>query len=124
VVPLGGGTGQSNLARSAVRFVPAYYSSVDASEAAVDQAMPAAGTISNLRVRLSGAPGAGTSYTFLVRKNGVDTAVTCTVSGTATECSDLANSIAFSAGDLISVRSEPTSNPAARTMRWTATFSP
>jgi hypothetical protein len=124
VVPFGGGTGPTNLARGAVHFIPAFDSNVDVAESAVDQAMPGAGTISSLYVRLSAAPGAGTSYAFFVRRNGVDTALTCTVSGTAMGCSDLVNSVAFSAGDLISVRSAPTSNPAARTMRWTATFAP
>ncbi|MGH9364833.1 MAG: hypothetical protein ACRD1B_06155, partial [Thermoanaerobaculia bacterium] len=98
-------------------------------ESDVEQIMTVSGTLAALNVRLNGSPdnGAGTqSYAFTVRKNGADTspAVTCTISETATSCSDNTNSASFSAGDLISIKSVPSGTPAARRMRWTAAYNP
>ena len=121
-----GGTGTSNLSGSATRFVGALYSNVNANESAVDQVMTVAGLLSDLYVRLDGSPGGTSSYTFTVRKNGLDATLTCAISGASTSCSDTnpANSVSFSAGDLISVKSVPSAtNPTARSMRWTAKFS-
>jgi hypothetical protein len=121
---IGGGTGLSNLARNADRYVPMFNAGVSATESETQQFMPVAGTISEFYVNLDGSPGSGNSYTFVVRKNGADTPVTCTISGTDTTGYDLTNSVDFDAGDLISVRVTPFSNPTARSMRWTAKFTP
>ena len=40
----------------------------------------------------------------VVKQNGVDTAVTCQISAAATSASDVANTVAFAAGDLISLK--------------------
>ncbi len=61
------------------------------------------GKASKLVVSLTVAPGAGQSATVTIRKNGVNTALTCTVSGTATTCADTVNSVTFNDGDLLSV---------------------
>jgi hypothetical protein len=89
--------------------------------------MTTGGTLSQLRVRLSAAAGAaGSSYTFNVRKTGVNTGVTCTISAAATSCSDTTNSASFSAGDLITIAAVP-SSPTQPTdnldVRWTAKYS-
>ena len=98
---------------------------VSSTEGAVQQPMPAAGTVSDFYVTLNTEPGTGKSYTFVVRKNGDDTEVTCTISGTATTGSDLANSVDFDAGDLISIMATPSAqDPSQMSMRWTAQFSP
>ena len=84
------------------------------------------GTLSELRVRLSAAAGgAGSSYAFTVRKNGVDTSVTCTIAVAATSCSDTTNSVSFSAGDLISVLADPSATQPTDNLevRWTAKYS-
>jgi hypothetical protein len=96
-------------------------------ETAVQQQVPFAGTLSRLHVRLdgpAGTAGSGEFYAFTIRVNGSDTAVTCTILETATNCSDSVNTALFNAGDLISLGVVPsTSNPATRAMRWTAQFS-
>jgi hypothetical protein len=98
-----------------------------AAETAVQQAVPVAGTLSLLYVRIdgtAGTAGSGRSYTVTIRLNGTDTSVSCVILDTATSCSDLSNSVTFAAGDLISVVAVPSAvNPIARTMRWTARFS-
>jgi len=128
VVILGGGSGSTNLQTGNTNYVSMFNSYRSATESDVEQVMPVAGTLSNLYVRLDGTAGAaasGRSYTFTVRKNTADTAVTCTILETATSCSDATNSVAFSAGDLISVKSVPSATaPTARAMRWSATFAP
>ncbi len=51
-----------------------------------------AGVLSDLRVNLVTAPSAGDSWACTVRINNADSDVTCTISGTDTECDDLTNS--------------------------------
>jgi hypothetical protein len=97
---------------------------VSSAEDTVKQVMPIGGTLSNFYVRLDGSPGASNSYLFRVRKNSADTSVVCTIAGTSKDCSDQSNSVAFTAGDLISIEVAPSSDPIARTMRWTAKFAP
>ncbi|HWO41311.1 MAG TPA: hypothetical protein VNO43_05865, partial [Candidatus Eisenbacteria bacterium] len=123
-IVIGGGTGSSSLSGSATRFVPALLANVNSSEEAVNQVLPFNGTLSDFYVRLSGSPGGATSYSFTVRINGADTTLACTVSGAATSCSDTANSVQFSAGDLVSVKSVPSGSPSSRAMRWTAKLAP
>ena len=108
-------------------FNPPNAGIADATEAQVQQEMTVAGTLSQLRIRLSAAAGGGTtSYTFNVRRNGVNTGVTCTATGAATSCSDTTNSIAFSAGDRISIQAVPSATPPTDNLevRWTAKYQP
>lgn len=99
-----------------------------ANEGDVEQAMPVAGTVSNLFVRLNAAPGTGgdaatDSFTFTVRKNQTGTSITCTITGTTdTTCSDTTNSETFAQGDLISIETTPTNSPGGRQVRWTLKF--
>jgi hypothetical protein len=58
------------------------------------------------------APGVGNTRTFTVRKNGVDTGVTLTISGTDTS-GTFSGSVAFADGDLISLKASSTGTPAA-----------
>lgn len=66
-----------------------------------DQAFPwpATGTFRNFVVSTDVAPGVGKTCTYTVRKNGVDTALTVTLSGTQTTGSDLTHSVAVALGD-------------------------
>jgi hypothetical protein len=123
---VGGGTGNSNLSGSAIRFVPAFYSNVNAAESSVEQVLAIGGTLSDLHVRLEGSPGTGNSYTFTVRNNGADTSLTCAIIDSSVSCSDTdaAHSVSFSAGDTVSIKSVPSSNPSGRAMRWSAKFAP
>ncbi len=121
---IGGGTGTSSLHRTATRYVPMFNAGRSATESDVQQPVPVAGTVSSFYVTLDGSPGSGNSYTFVVRKNGEDTPVTCIISDADTTGSDLTDSVSFDAGDYISIMVTPASNPTARSMSWTAQFSP
>ncbi|HVF60960.1 MAG TPA: collagen-like protein [Thermoanaerobaculia bacterium] len=61
------------------------------------------GTASNLVVNLTVAPGSGGSATITIRRNGVNTALTCTVSDSLRTCANTASSVTFSDGDLLSI---------------------
>jgi len=90
-------------------------------ESQLQQNMPAAGTLKNFYVRADGAVG-GTSIKYTVRKNGADTAVTCTMTSAQSTCSDTTNSVAFLAGDLISIGSTKTGSTTPQPTRWTAQY--
>lgn len=62
---------------------------------------PTAFTLSDFYVRLETAPGSGTSRTFELAVNEVDTALALTISNTNTEGSDLTNSVSVSAGSIL-----------------------
>jgi hypothetical protein len=62
------------------------------------------GTASKLVVAVSDPLDAGESLTILIRRNATDTALTCTINAGGSSCSDLVNSVAFSDGDLLSIR--------------------
>jgi hypothetical protein len=94
-------------------------------EAEAQLAMPASGTLQELHATLSAVPGAGNSVTFTVRKNGVSTPVTCTISDTAKSCADSANAVGFATGDLISVQVNASGPASATTVfGWTSQFVP
>jgi len=73
----------------------------NAVEADIEFPIPFDCTLRNLRAHATGAPGAGESYAYTLRKNGADTALTCTISDSATDGADTANAVAASAGDRI-----------------------
>ena len=74
--------------------------------------IPVAGTIDNLTVTTSDAPGLGDSYTITVQNGSSDTVLSCSVSGEiATTCSDTGAS-AFAAGELISFKITESGTPA------------
>jgi hypothetical protein len=116
---LGGGT-PLQVSGNATQFEPLFYGIVDPTEANVQQAVGVDGSLSRFSVRLSTAP-TGMPMTFTVRKNGADTAVTCTVAVGQSSCQDTVDSATFAAADLIAVRSAGGSmvNPK---MNWTAKY--
>lgn len=77
-------------------------------------ALPEGARAGNLYVRLSGAPGlaaSGKAYTFTLFRNGVATALTCTVLEIATAAEDAINVIDMEEGDLITLEFDPTNAP-------------
>lgn len=80
------------------------------------------GTFSNLRVKLSAAPGAGKSYTFALMKNGAAQALTVTISGTNTTGEDTTHSFTVSPGDRLYMRCVPSGTPAAACAAHTVDF--
>jgi len=95
----------------------------NATEAQIEQNVPAAGTVKNFYVRADSAVG-GTSIKYTVRKNGADTAVTCTMTSAQSTCSDTTNSVAFAAGDRISISSAKSGSTSNLRTRWTAQYAP
>jgi hypothetical protein len=74
--------------------------------------------LSGLQLFLPTAPGASKSRTFTLRNTGADTALTVTISGTATTGSDLVHTADIAAGDLWNWTAIPTSSPAATLAHW------
>lgn len=63
-------------------------------------------TVKSLFVKASTAPVSAQTYTITLRKNGVDTALTCAMTAAATTCNDTnaAHAVAFAQGDLITMK--------------------
>jgi hypothetical protein len=88
------------------------------------QVITVPGTISNLFIRhANGFPQPGSAtVSFIVVKNGTDTAVTCTTSNSQNTCSDQVHLATFELGDLFGIRvvhTGSTSPPVRWTARWT-----
>lgn len=86
------------------------------------QIVPTSGKLKNLYVKLTTAPGTGKSRTFTLRKNGEDTALTVTISDSATEGNDTVHEITMAAGDIVSLKSSPSSSPDVTFAFWGMTF--
>lgn len=84
------------------RFLVPWGNSTVGNEANAEVAVPS-GTAARLVVNLTTAPGVGASATVTIRKNNIDTALSCTVAEMVTICSNMADSVLFADGDLLSV---------------------
>jgi hypothetical protein len=63
--------------------------------------------------------------TFTIRKNAASTPVACTISGSATSCTDSVNAVGFSTGDLLAVQIVQTAGVVANIdYGWTSQFVP
>jgi hypothetical protein len=80
------------------------------------------GKFKSLRVRLSGSPSSGDSYTFTLRVNGADTALTVTISDSAQQGEDITHEVSVSAGDRVSLKCTPFSDPDTQTATWSVIF--
>lgn len=118
---IGGATGTASLCNNCFMGMLAAGSST--TEDQFQQNVPMAGTLANLYVRGDGTIG-GSSITYTVRKNGADTAVTCTMTSAQSTCSDTAHSVGFSAGDLISIGTAKSGATTPQQTRWTASYGP
>ena len=75
---------------------------------------PKAGTIGDLFVRLSLAPGAGKNLVITVRKSGADQALTCTISDAAVIGNDITHTFTVAAGDYITISANLTAGATAQ----------
>ena len=71
------------------------------------------GTASKLVLTVSSAL-SGATATLTVRRNDVDTSLTCTISDGQSSCMDLVNTVTFADGDLLSLSYAETGNPNVR----------
>ena len=79
------------------------------------QVVPTGGSISHLYVKLSVDPGtAPDAFRFTLMIGAVAQALTCTITADDTTGSDLVNSVAVSAGDIVSLRCEYLETPSGR----------
>ena len=125
VMMLGGLTNENGSSTS-TRYLGLFQTSPTTTESNVEMVVPAAGTVSNLSVRLGSTPnsGGGTQkYTFSVRKNGSPSgAISCEISENESTCSST-STLSFAAGDLISLQATPSGNPSGwSTLRWAVTL--
>lgn len=113
----------NTISTAAVNYAPIFKSqgAWNSAETVQFQVMPMNGILSNFRVVLSAAPGSGRSYTFVIRKNGADTAATITISGSDTT-GTIRAPISVVTGDLLSISSTPSGSPATATAKWTLDF--
>ena len=80
------------------------YGAQNGTESETQIVMTGVRTVRNLFVSLTVAPGVGNSRTFTVRKNGVDTALTLTLTDGAIAGSNIVSSFTTIALDLVSIR--------------------
>jgi len=84
---------------------------------------PAPGVLRNLIVEVVTAPGAGTSRTFTLRKGGANTALTVTISDTATTARLTGTDVPVAVGDLLALQATLSGVPAATiSVRWSLEF--
>jgi len=69
---------------------------------------PVAGTIKSMYVYVTAAPGSGKNVKFTLRRNGVNTNLTCTIAGADTTGNDTTHSVAVTAGDKFTIEIDPT----------------
>lgn len=83
--------------------------------------LPTDGVIDHLYVNLYNTVPSGTVVTLV--KNGSDAALTCTVASSGSTCTDLSNSVSFSAGDKVVLKTTAAGGNATGgiSVRWTPT---
>lgn len=85
-------------------------------EANVDVEAPSVATVTNFYAQLSATPTTGT-IALTWRKNGADTAVTCTItSGAGSTCNDTTHSFSVAQGDLIDIKTVSSGSSVAFTL--------
>ncbi len=84
-----------------------------AAQATAAVPVPLNGTLSNLVIRLTTAPGVGESYSFNIFVNGVDTGLECNVTEAATTCDSGPVNVEVVIGDTVSLEANPTTGSSA-----------
>jgi hypothetical protein len=82
--------------------------------------LPLAGTLAHFTVRFATSVSANT--VLVVQKNGVNTAVTCTVPKGGSSCSDNADTATFAQGDAVLVHASYSGLNSATSPAWSATY--
>lgn len=81
-------------------------------ESSVDYVTTCAATLSNLYVKTQNSPGSGgDAYTYTLRSDLADTALTCSIADAATTGSDTSNSVSVSSGDILTMKGAPINAP-------------
>lgn len=91
-------------------------------ESVVFRVCPSSGKIKNLRVVLETSPGSGKSWAFTLMVDSVASALTVTISDSATIGSDLSNQVSVTAGQVVTIRAIPTGTPTQPVIGFTTIF--
>lgn len=76
------------------------------------QVCPTRGKIKNLYCVMAASPGGGAkAYTFTLRVNGINSALTCTIAGAATTANDTTHEVTVAAGDILTLGIVPVNSP-------------
>lgn len=104
----------SLAATSATRYLnPFAAGGFQTTESSASSPVSAPGTLRNLAVTLTAAPGVGISAIYTIAVNGTPSALTCTISSAGVSASDTTHNVTVSAGDVISlVRTTSGGSPA------------
>lgn len=99
------------------RFMAPGIGGGSASESGVPLPSGVSLTFRDLTVRTQNAPGGASSHTVVFRVNGVNTALTCAVTGANQTCSTASNvTVTVNGGDVMSIRTTPAGGPATGVM--------
>ncbi len=80
------------------------YSGISTTESFVNSPVAQPMTVNKMQAVTGTAPGPGQSQVWTLRKNGADTAITCTISDTNVAASDTAHSVSFVPGDKVDIK--------------------
>lgn len=109
-----GGTGSNSHSSGGPYYsnaVSAYSGASETGVADEDSVIAVSGTIKNLYVAMSTAPGSGKSRTFTLMVNGSASSLSCTVSDTSTLANNTSDTVSVSAGDKISIKDTTSGSP-------------
>jgi len=109
---LGHASNSSRTDNSYAYISAGYQNNTGLSATTIYQVVPTPLSYKDLCVELTTAPGVGSNWVVNVRKNGVATALTVTISGTNKTGTFTSSSVAFARGDRVDYEMIPTSNPA------------
>ena len=118
-----GSTGAANLGNNFYMCSHGVSVGANSVEYYVQSLWPVAGTITKMLCMLDSAPILGTSRTFTLRVNGVDSALVNTM-GALSDLQAVSGSIAIAAGDVTSIRTSFTGVPPSTMARASIVFEP
>lgn len=104
-------------------YTGSFTTAASTTESETETYIPLECTMSNFYVILDIAPGSLKDFTFTIRKNQTDTAITTTISNTLTNGSDTTNNAFFNSGDIFTISSTPNNNPNSTAARWSCRLS-
>lgn len=107
----GGGTGYANP-------YGAYGAVIGGATLKESVVAPKIMSLAKLYVEVDVVPGGGSTVVVTVLKNGVASALTCTVGAASTTASDTTHTVAIAAGDKISIQVDTTGTPACVDLIW------
>jgi len=117
---IGGGGNDTQPSTSSTSYTSPFQDGASTTKSTITQRMPTAGTLSQLGVTLGVSPGPSNSYTMTVEINNTASSVTCSINSNSSTCTDTSHTVAFAAGDTLTLRITPNSSPSVTSVRWTA----